>query len=575
MPIFKLLLPRKALTVIIDTVNQEKSERALSYLVLAALFSTTIFVAPWSVTHPYSIPKLIPLVSFAFALIPLLVTYLKTNWILLRDYRLILSLLFCHSISLLIVLVYPQSNFFQELYGIWGRSNGFLTFMSFTILMTAAIFFPLKRYLSLFIKMTLIVGSISLVYGILQFFKLVRIDKIEGGNIQSVGFYGNENFYSAFIGIICSVAISLALEDKINIFRRTSLVTLVVLGMVGIFLANSQQGFFVFFVGLLIVVLVKLKTSQFKLIFFSYLITSMSVLIAIIFGFLQIGPLKAYVYEETLTFRGYYWRAGLRTFLENPLLGVGFDGYRDWYRRSRAEGATTRLQGNDIADSAHNYFIDIAAFGGLILLITYLALFFYVIYCSIKIILHLKVFDASIIAVISAWYAFTTQTFFSIIQPGLTIWGWVLAGLIISIYKSQGTQAKAIIPKSKIGLNGLRILTFFILGFFISVQPFIASSMYRQAVEQQDTKLLIKAANRFPQESNMLTAAAGALIGLGKYQEARELLYAATSKFPNFYEAWYIYSLLPDLTEQEIKTIEVKFNELEPLLKKKKELVNE
>jgi O-antigen ligase len=551
---------------ILIKVKIDNLSRTLAFLTLVALTTTTLFVTPWSVTHPYSIPKLIPLISFTFAIIPVVYAILKTNAFLLKKYFLALLMLLINFVILTIVLVYPQGDFYQELYGIWGRSNGFLTYLSFIVIMISGLLYPVSNYLSLFIKVLLSVGILSLFYGFLQFLKLVQIAKIDGNNTQPVGFFGNENFYSSFIGIFCVVSITMALIPSQNLFIRFSLIALAVCGNLGIFLANSQQGFLVFFIGLLVTFFVKLNTSKFRSFSIPFALSSSGCLILITLGFLQKGPFKNFLYEETLTFRGYYWRAGLKMILDNPIFGVGFDGYRDWYRRSRAQGATSRLAGNDIADSAHSYFIDIAASGGLPLAISYLCIVMYVIFCSIKIIRQMKEFNGPVVAVVSAWYAFTTQTVFSIVQPGLTIWGWILSGLVIAIYKNPKLLNSVQPQKNNLYSTNLKMLIFFTIGFLISVQPFIASSMYRKAVETQDYNLLIEAAKKFPQEANMLAAAGGALIGLGKYNDARELLNISISKYPNFYESWYIYSLLPGLTELEKDKIELRLKFLEPLL---------
>ena len=68
----------------------------------------------------------------------------------------------------------------------------------------------------------------------------------------------------------------------------------------------------------------------------------------------------------------------------------------------------------------------------------------------------------------------------------------------------------------------------------------------------------------------MLAAASGALISLTDFSRARALLLDGTVKFPNYYEIWYLYSLLPNLTDNELKIIEFHLKELEPLLNQKR-----
>ena len=73
----------------------------------------------------------------------------------------------------------------------------------------------------------------------------------------------------------------------------------------------------------------------------------------------------------------------------------------------------------------------------------------------------------------------------------------------------------------------------------------------------------------------MLVAAGGALIGLSDFTNARMLLKIATENYPEYYESWYIYSLLPNLPETELKKIRTKMELLEPILGKEKVYSNQ
>ena len=82
--------------------------------------------------------------------------------------------------------------------------------------------------------------------------------------------------------------------------------------------------------------------------------------------------------------------------------------------------------------------------------------------------------------------------------------------------------------------------------------------------------MLYDTARNFPQDANLLAAASRALISLNDFTRARTLLLDGTIKFPQYYEIWYLYSLLPNLTDNELKVIEFHLKELEPLLSQKR-----
>jgi len=547
-------------------VRSTNSEKILELLLLVTVTTTTLFIAPWSVIHPYSVPKLIPLVSFSLTFLPLVSTIIFANKDKIKNYKVILILICAHFISSLLVLIDQKNNLTQELYGVWGRNNGFLSHSSFIILMLVALFYPIKKFLNSFIKTSLIIGLISLVYGVMQYLKLVKISKISNQNTESNGFFGNENFYSAFMGIISVMCLSIIFDKKSSKLKRISMLTFSILSNIVIALSRSQQGFLVFLVGTIILLFAYIKTSKYHRLLIPYISSSITGLILIVLGFFQIGPLTKIVYQDTLTFRGYYWRAGIRMFLDNPILGIGFDSYRDFYRRYRETDSIRRLGATDVADSAHNYFIDIAVNGGIFLLVTYLLIVIYVLVCTIKLLIRMREFNAPIVAIIAAWYAFMTQSFVSLPQPGLTLWGWILSGLVVAIYKQsnyeQLEQEWKLISKPPYLTMG----AFLVIGLIITVPPFKASAEYRRSLEAQDISILIKAAKMFPQDATMVAASGGALIGLDRFTEAKELLKISIEKFPQYYESWYIYSLIPNLPPDEKSKINKKMLELEPLL---------
>lgn len=548
-------------------MKKKDFEKVLEKLILTDLVSTTVFIAPFSVTHPYSVPKLIPLISFSLPLVAIIVSIVSINRSIIKNYKLILILIISHALISILVVLVGKNNRMQELYGVWGRNNGFLTHFSYLVLFTATIFLSIKRSLINFIRISIITGWVTLAYGLMQYFKLVRIASINGGNTQSTGFFGNENFYSSFIGIISVISLSMAIGVKNNALGKAIYYIFPILGLIGIYLANSQQGYLVFAVGISISIFMFLKTSKNKLIASTFIITSTTGLLLIVLGFFQFGPFSKFVYEKSISFRGYYWRTGLEIFFNNPILGVGFDSYRDWYRRFRSQDALQVLGATDIADSAHNYFIDIAVNGGTLLLLTYLFIIFYIIICTIKILKSMQHFYAAQVAVIGAWYAFMVQTFISLPQPGLTIWGWILSGLIVAISKQNSIDVpkleNKVLTKTSFGIA----VILFIFGLVISISPFRVSHEYRNAVETQNVSKLIHSAEMLPKDATMCSASGGALIGVEYFVEAKKILSTCIKEFPQYYESWYIYSLLPNITSEEKNLANSKMVFLEPLLK--------
>jgi hypothetical protein len=548
--------------------HNNKENLTVSIIVLA-LTTVTLTIAPFSAYYPYSIPKLLPLVGFSLALLPFIFTTLNKD-VYTRN-KFILNILLAHLVVSVIILFYPQNSLQQEIYGISGRNNGFLAHTSYIILMTASILILSDKNRKKIINVAILVGWIVLIYGILQSFKLVEISSLTGLNNRATGFFGNINFYSAFIALIMIINLSLIFDFTNSRIEKIINALFVSIGMLGIYLSESQQGFLVFAIGSSIVIFLKLKSkNQIGLTYlFTFFITIFLVLITL--GFFQFGPMKDYVYEKSISYRGYYWRAGINIFRENILWGTGFDGYRDWYRRLREPASVVELGPKDLPDSAHNYFIDTAVNGGIFLIITYLIIILYTIICTIKIVKNLKEYNSISIAIVASFYGFTSQQLLSLPQQGITIWGWVLAGLVISTANSKSLIELGELSKKNRSQGGNIIvlsLILFIIGLAITTPALNNSVNYRKSVEIQDVNLLYETAKKFPQDANMLAAASGALISMQDYYRAKNLLLDGSNKFPQYYEIWYLYSLLPNLSSDELFLIKKNMIKLEPLLSK-------
>jgi O-Antigen ligase len=549
---------------------REKLVEKINIVTIFALASVTLTIAPFSVTHPFSLPKLIPLVGLSFLLMPLLALVINKNF--LRQFRAVSVLVVLNLLVIIVVLFMSNNNLTQKFYGLWGSSNGFLTHFSYLLLLTSSLFLGLSKNLDKLRLTCILLGWIVLIYGYLQAFSLVEIQNITGFNNRSISFFGNTNYHSAFIGMMCAMNLSLYLSMKGSKVNKFLYFIYIPLGLYGIYLAKSEQGYLVFATGAAVAIYAYLRSSNRHKISSIFLVSAASALILILAGFFQRGPLSRIVYQDTISFRGYYWRTGIEIFKENFWFGAGFDSYRDWYRRFREEQSLIPLGPTDIADSAHSYFIDTAVNGGIFLITLYLMLVAYTLKCILIILKNLKNFEPFVSAILSLWFAFTTQQFLSLPQPGIVIWGWVLSGLIISISKRHSPEITESLNQ-KVKNNSIVVtsaLLSFSVGLVMGILPNSTSNSYRTALEQQDPKKLIKAATTYPNDSTMLVSAGAALIGIGDFTSARKILKIATEEYPEYYESWYIYSLLPNLPETEIQKIRAKMELLEPILGKEK-----
>jgi hypothetical protein len=209
---------------------------------------------------------------------------------------------------------------------------------------------------------------------------------------------------------------------------------------------------------------------------------------------------------------------------QNPLSGVGMDSYGDWYRRTRPPQALIDLPGvNVMSNVAHNVVIDFFAFGGFPLLLTYLALLALTANSIIRYIRITKAYDPVFVSLTSVWIAYQAQSFISINQIGLAIWGWVLGGAVISYTKIVSQTGEDPLSSKNRRINtqvsyfspmlagGIGV----VIGCFIFSGPLAQDVRWFSATKSMDVAQVEKAL-----ESQFLNP-----VGSTRYLEAVDLFY--------------------------------------------------
>ena len=155
-------------------------------------------------------------------------------------------------------------------------------------------------------------------------------------------------------------------------------------------------------------------------------------------GMLQVGPLKEYLYKSSVSVRGFYWRAGYQMFIDHPLTGVGVDRYGVYFKQYREVQYPLNYGFSLNSTNAHNVPIQLFATGGIFVGIFYLLTISFIFYRGIY---AIKKFAGSerikIAGIFSAWLTYQAQSIISIDNTGLSVWGWILGGVIIGLSTSE------------------------------------------------------------------------------------------------------------------------------------------
>ncbi|MEI8025892.1 MAG: O-antigen ligase family protein, partial [Pseudomonadota bacterium] len=186
--------------------------------------------------------------------------------------------------------------------------------------------------------------------------------------------------------------------------------------------------------------------SRFKQQFIAYGYAAAVMILGVVavLGTLQKGPLS-FVYKRSVSLRGSYWNTGIEMGKTHPFTGVGLDTYGDWYRRSRPPVALIDTPGiNTLSNVAHNVVIDFFASGGYPLLLSYLGILGFAFVSIIRVTARRKEYDRVFVGLTAVWLCYEVQSFISINQIGLAIWGWLFTGLLVAYERSTRVEIQEI-----------------------------------------------------------------------------------------------------------------------------------
>jgi O-antigen ligase len=336
-----------------------------------------------------------------------------------------------------------SKNTFIAFFGDNMRKNGYLTYFSLSIIFLATVFYIRSNNLIKLYKFMLLSALTVGGYGLLQMTGNDFINWSSSG-MALFSTLGNSNFAGSLMAILATITLGGS-----YIYRRSvalsgiSIIAFVIL-VITIFPTNARQGLLLLFFGISYLIIVIIYNFNRILGRVSILLSILGLLISML-GMLQIGPLTQLLYKDSVSVRGFYWRAGIEMFQNNILFGVGLDNYGSFFKQYREVGYPLKYGYSLTSTNAHNVFIQQFATGGIFVGLFYILISLFVFWCGIKSLRKFKGEKRNTLAVFFiAWLAFQGQSVISIDNIGISIWGWVLGGIIVglSVETSESYLAK-------------------------------------------------------------------------------------------------------------------------------------
>ena len=537
---------------------------------------TTVIVLPSSAFDPINVSKLLALAVGGFIAFGFLVAQIKS----LLDRRFIIIQLFGYIFifDLLLVLIVSGKNFNQEFFGTFGRATGFVAYISLTSLLIAAALAADSATLSKVKNALIITGALSNLYGLLQIADADPFQWVSAYN-PVIGFLGNPNFQSSFLGFNVVLAFSLMLSKSNKWFMQVLLLVDIVISIYVIKSTDSQQGLLVVLGGVAVVGLIWINKSRLKFLTIPALIASIMSASLVALGSLNNGPLASLLYKASVTYRGDYWRAGWEMTLTHPFFGVGLDSYGDWYQRARTEEAALRRGPEVVSNAAHNVLIDFSSNGGFPLLVIYTFLIGLVLVSSIKVFRRTEVFNPVFSGLFAVWVSYQAQSLISLNQLGLAVWGWIISGLLIGYEintrdkdplptpSGKVHRARTALATSRQKISAKVLVGMFLgglIGLSVGLPPVIASTKFLSAIKSQDPLKIQAAAYISPLDANNMYVVTNILASNKYMAEALDVSNDSIEKFKDSYSIWAIRSKIEGLTEIEKKEAVAQMKRLDP-----------
>jgi len=188
-------------------------------------------------------------------------------------------------------------------------------------------------------------------------------------------------------------------------------------------------------------------------------------------------------------------------------------------------------------------------------------------------------FDVYFVATVGAWTAYQAQSFISINQLGLAIWGWVLSGLIIGYEINTRPKVTTNTPpvsrkrqsnKVKVSTQQLSSSTTIalfigvIVGAIVAIPPYYTNATFFSALKSGDIKKMQSAAYLTPLDERRLLVVA-TILRDNKYEaEAIKMARDATARYPDSFDFWNLWAAIPTASPSDVIQAKEQLKRLDP-----------
>lgn len=455
----------------------------------------TLLITPWFNKDSMVIGKQVSLVILCAYLLPMAISESKKLLKIIQG-KLFVFILLSLLVQMALVVLISEAPIEQQFFGRTGRLLGFVTYLSFYVVLISVTNFISQSSLDYLLKAFGLCGIVVCAYSIFQSYNLDFFQWEKRTN-SVIGTIGNPNYISALAASIALPVLYLTYNWNKSRFLSLAVITF---SVYSIYRTESIQGYLALIVGLSCFTIYFLIFNKIKYLF--VLIPLLIISFAIILnGALGRGPLSSFLYKPSVQSRGDFWRSAIATANDNPIFGVGIDSFGDYFLMYR-DGVAAGHSFAEYTDSAHNFILDFAAQGGYIFAFLNLMIIIFTLYSFIVYNVINRKFDFKIIALFSAWLSLQSTFFVSPISIPLMLWSMVFAGAINGIFLRQINQSKLVVEsKNSYSFTQFMSLVLILMTTAVMFPSFNTDRLYLKSLQNNDGNLGIKVVDMFPRSS--------------------------------------------------------------------------
>ena len=534
-------------------------------LVIASIGATASLAIFTSLFDPFAAAKSFVIITGAIGLMGYaLIDIVQNRAGMIAGKRRFFLVLVLAFLALFLFRAMTTSDINGALYGMVGRSSGFITYFAYgLIFILSMLYFNFDNF-TFALRGLLIAGLIGSIYSLLE--KLGKnpwkMSKIYEGTIS---LFGNPNFSGAFLSLAVVLSVWVLTNKTSNKEKWLAGVALP-LAIYGVYTSQALQGSISIIIGISVLGLIKLFQMK-KLFGTAGVVPAMFFGVIGILGSLNIGPLSSYLYKGSVAERGDMWRTAISMIKKHPIWGVGIERYGSDFRQYRDLQQSLRAGPDVVSNNAHNVVLHLMATGGVFLGLLYLAIVIGVAVVGIKGLLTLSNEKKSLLGVaLALWFPIQAQNTISVDNPAVFVWSWILGGAIIAISLQEKTEGISKIEKKHSkplkslsstthALAPVLTLLFLLLSFSFTIKPMIAQHSFHFAfylgtnAKQPDTlkgkeAALIKAENEDLGNVTWSRYSANSLFLDQAWPETVSAAQRALDKDPNDWVSWWFMACL-------------------------------